>query len=413
VAVKWVEGCRTTGDMTDKIKWRDAGETNFYERVKQPERPYPEDTVKRTTVRRKAVDFKISIDDILNSYPFYAMLVDENHYILKANSAVLDNLGMKPDEIVGQFCPSVVHGVNGPFPGCPLEEALERNEGIERDVFDEHSKRWLRSAIYPTRALTKGGKKIFFHMVTDITDTKHAESELRIAHNRLRRLSAYLESVREEERKKIARDLHDETSQVLASLSAHLEALAEALPANLVKAHDLLKRAQKLTMNVFDEISRLIYELRPTLLDELGLIASIRSLLENNLETAGIKTDIKISGRVKRLPSDFEVAIFRVMQEVVSNIARHSHAKNVKLRIWFRENSIKLRIIDDGIGFDVEEAISITEGTRGLGLLGIQERVRFMAGSVSIKSSPNGGGTRIDVEIPLNITSRKKTGSSG
>lgn len=351
------------------------------------------------------VDFNISVKDVLDSYPFYALLVDEDHFILQANSAVLHELSMAPDEIVGQFCPAVVHGVQESFPGCPLEEAVERNVGVERDVFDDHSQRWLKSAIYPTGVFTKDGKQIFFHMVTDITDTKNAESELHTAYERLRRLSAYLESVREEERKKIVHDLHDETSQVLASLSAHLEAIMEALPDDIHKAQNLLKRAQKLNLSAFDEISRIIFELRPSLLDELGLVASIRSLLKNNLETAGISIYVKTSGRTVKLPNELEVTLFRIAQEAVSNILRHSGAKNAGIYIRYKKDSVRMHIADDGMGFDIEEAIRPQQGTSGIGLIGIKERVEILKGVVEIRSSPNSEGTEIDVEIPISSIS--------
>jgi len=385
---------RNTKHITDKP-------VTFYGRTQKSSKSNRKDAATKTGAINTTINFEISVGDILDSCPFYALLVDEDHYILQANTSVLDKLVMKPEEIVGQFCPAVVHGVEGMFYGCPLEEALEKNEGIERDVYDEHSERWLRSAIYPTRALTQNGKKIFFHMVTDITDAKQAEMQLQIALDRLRSLTAHLESVREEERRKIAHDLHDETSQVLASLSAHLQALGEAIPAEANRAHALLDKSQELTLNIYDELSRLIYELRPSLLDELGLLASISSLAENNLEAVGIEVDTKISGRVKELSRDLEIALFRVVQEIFSNIIRHADAKNVKVRLQFKKNSIKIHVSDDGVGFNTEDAISYTVGLRGFGLIGMKERIELLSGVVDISSSPGGGGTRIDIEVPL------------
>ena len=258
--------------MAGRSKKRTPAESaTLYGRAAGPEESRPSRAVTEAGARDTDTSFEPGLGDILDSLPFYALLVDEDHYILQANNAVLTQLGMTPGEVVGRYCPKVVHGIDGPFHGCPLEEALEKDEGVGREVFDEHSERWLRSAIYPTAALTPEGKKVLFHMVTDITDQKPAEAQLRVAHERLRSLSTHLESVREEERRKLARDLHDETSQDLTSLSAHLEAVAQTLPANAGKSRALLRTAQDLSVRVLDEMSGLIYELRPAQLDDLGL----------------------------------------------------------------------------------------------------------------------------------------------
>ncbi|MFQ5996853.1 MAG: sensor histidine kinase, partial [Dehalococcoidales bacterium] len=205
--------------------------------------------------------------------------------------------------------------------------------------------------------------------------------------------------IQEEERKRIARELHDETSQVLASLSASLEAITEMLPTNTDKIKALLKNAQGLSVTLIDEIHRLIYELRPTLLDDLGLVAATRWLAENTLETTGVAVNFETTGKERRLPSQLETTLFRVIQEAISNIAKHAHARNVSLMLHFRRNVIGVSIKDDGSGFDVEEAIRAKDRPRGLGLLGMKERVELFHGTFAIRSHP-GGGTEIDIEIP-------------
>jgi signal transduction histidine kinase len=208
-------------------------------------------------------------------------------------------------------------------------------------------------------------------------------------------------SVQEEERRRIARELHDETSQSLASLAASLEAVASTLPPNADEAKTTLRKAQALSIGILDEIHKLIYELRPTLLDDLGLVAATRWLAERNLTTAGITVKLKTAGREKRLPPQLETTLFRVTQEVTSNIARHAQAKNVSISLYFKKKIIEVHITDNGRGFDVAEAISSKDRPRGLGLLGMKERVELINGTLSIRSHP-GGGTRIDIKIPLN-----------
>ncbi len=215
-------------------------------------------------------------------------------------------------------------------------------------------------------------------------------------------------SIQEEERKRIARELHDETSQVLASLTANLAAASNLLPDNKEKAKDILQRAQDLSIRILDEIHRMIYELRPSLLDDMGLVAAVRSQLEESLRPTGIKVNFKTSGQEERLPPQIEATLFRVVQEATSNITKHAHARKADISLRFKKGTISIQVKDDGIGFDVQEAISSKERPRGLGLLGMKERVEILNGTMNIKSRPAGAGTKIVIEIPL-----KKEGANG
>ncbi|MCJ7771802.1 MAG: GAF domain-containing protein, partial [Desulfobacterales bacterium] len=119
-----------------------------------------------------------SMLEVLNAFPFYILLVDSDHNIQFANKAVETSLGLDPQEILGKYCPLVVHGLSHPFPGCPLEEAVEKGHSVERELFDQKSGRWIVSSIYFTDLRTKDGKVIFLHIVEDITDSKNAHAEL-------------------------------------------------------------------------------------------------------------------------------------------------------------------------------------------------------------------------------------------
>jgi PAS domain S-box-containing protein len=119
-----------------------------------------------------------SILNIVNNLPFYVMLVDADHHILLVNNAVEKRLGVNPDQIIGKYCPKVVHGLNGPFPGCPLEEAVETGHAVEREFFEPKSERWVASGVYPTGLKTSDYRAVFFHMTQDITERKQAEQKL-------------------------------------------------------------------------------------------------------------------------------------------------------------------------------------------------------------------------------------------
>ncbi len=208
-------------------------------------------------------------------------------------------------------------------------------------------------------------------------------------------------SIQEEERRRIARELHDETSQVLASLSASLEAAVGMLPASAGDTKAILRKAQAASIGILDEVHRLIYELRPLLLDDLGLVAAIRWLGDNHLRAAGVTVNFTTTGRVRRLAPQLETTVFRVIQEAVYNIARHARARNTSIALHFKKHALKAQISDDGSGFDVREAISSKDRPRGLGLLGMKERVELINGTLDIRSHPGGGGTKLNFEIPL------------
>lgn len=346
------------------------------------------------------IDIKLTVLDVINALPFYTLLINEDHEILLANNAVRAYLGVSPGDLVGQFCPKVIHGLDGPFDGCPLEDAVTKGEIVEKELLDKESGFWFKSAIYPIDGVLINGKRVFFHMVTDITARKKAEEQLRLSHMELRSLLANVQSVREEERKRIARDLHDETLQLIASTIALMESALITLSSQPEKAKALIRRAQNLCVNVVDELQRLIHELRPLLLDDLGLIAAIESLIQNNLESLGIKVSFEIVGKKKRLPSELEVTLYRIIQEAVNNIAKHADAGNVIIRVLFMKEHIEVLIKDNGKGFNVEKAMDFTTGLHSFGLLNMKERIYEVRGVFNIQSNCDKGETTINIKIP-------------
>jgi signal transduction histidine kinase len=304
------------------------------------------------------------------------------------------------ESILGRYCPLIVHGTEEPFEGCPLEEAAAQNIPVEREIFDKKTGRWVRSAIYPTRIRTPGGKKVFLHVVLDITERHQAQEQLLISHEQLRRLSAHLESVREAEKRQIARNLHDETSQVLASLYAHLETAIGTLPEDAEKTREILKKAQVLSTTILDEIHKLIHDLRPVVLDRLGLVAACSSLIDNHLKVTGLQVKFNVIGKIRRLTSDQEISLFRAIQEVFNNIVKHAHARHVDMVLNFQKNAVRLHIKDDGIGFDINRYLTDAGQQRGMGLIGMRERVELMNGTLTIDSSP-GRGTEVNIFVPI------------
>lgn len=214
----------------------------------------------------------------------------------------------------------------------------------------------------------------------------------------LRTLLTKFVSAQEDERKRLARELHDETCQDLVALGMKLDA---ALAANTpTAAREGLQQARTLAGRALTEIHRLIYDLRPSVLDDLGLFASVRWLAEHHLRPAGIAFRCEVTEPDRRLAPDQETVLFRAVQEALQNVARHSGAESVLLQIEPRGQGLQIEIEDDGHGFDPESVAEPAPTGRGLGLLGMRERLSLLGGSAQITSSP-GAGTRVVLTVPF------------
>lgn len=206
-------------------------------------------------------------------------------------------------------------------------------------------------------------------------------------------------TIQEEERRRIARELHDETSQALVGLVMRVEALRAAPQAD-GKVQAALEVIKALTVRTIDNVHKIIFDLRPSVLDDLGLLSAIRWYASNRLEPLGVRASVEITGEEWKLPSHAEIALFRVAQEAINNIVRHAEAQNVIISIEFKERTVVIEIEDDGKGFDVDAIELIPDKAQGVGLLGMKERMGLLGGRIRIVSQP-GGGTHITVEAPL------------
>jgi len=222
-----------------------------------------------------------------------------------------------------------------------------------------------------------------------------ANEQLRDREAALGRLYEKVVSAQEDERKRIARELHDDTSQSLAVLVMALDSALAALKAGLPPR---LEEAKALAVRTIEEVHRMILDLRPSVLDDLGLQSAIRWYAERNLASRGLSVRCEFEAEDRRFPAAFETALFRVCQEAMSNIARHAQAETVLIQLSEADGVIRIEIEDDGRGFDPGK-VSHAE-RRHFGLMGIEERVEILGGKVRIDSAP-GQGTRIHLEVPL------------
>jgi signal transduction histidine kinase len=233
--------------------------------------------------------------------------------------------------------------------------------------------------------------------------------ELQQSRKRLSKLLHEVIRAQEEERKRIARELHDETSQSIAALGMSIEIAAIALKENALTPERIYELRGKVSQ-LIEGITRLIQDLRPPVLDDLGLESAIRWLLERHLAVKGVKYQLYASDEFQRLLNSGETALddkmifrlFRIIQETVINISKHAQAKNVTVSLSCEGSALKVNLADDGVGFDVQTVFTEADmGTNaGYGLIGLKERVALMEGTVDIFSNP-GKGTGVTFIIPL------------
>lgn len=207
-------------------------------------------------------------------------------------------------------------------------------------------------------------------------------------------------TAQEEERRRIARELHDETSQALTALSVGLETAMRAPAETPDDIQARLAPMKALSAGISHELQRMIQDLRPSLLDDLGLIAAIDWYAGSRLGVQGTRIAWETDGSERRLPTELETTIFRIAQEAISNVARHARAENVRIALEQLDEQVILEIEDDGHGFDAAAVLSARQPSGAYGLMGMQERVTLLNGDLVIDSAP-GQGTRVRVAIPV------------
>lgn len=240
---------------------------------------------------------------------------------------------------------------------------------------------------------------------------------LRKARERLRKLARQNLVAEEEERRRIARELHDETSQSLSGIALQLEALMEMSAKSGIQDAQLiagLKKVQSLTVQVHKEVSRVISNLHPAVLDTLGLVAAVRQHAKNRLQPLDINVTVEVKGTEMRFPPDVEAALFRVVQGAIGNIAEHSKAKNAFIVLVYQPHEFSLSISDDGQGFDVSKITDVEESGRGRGLFSMRERIGFLGGTSGIESKIGAGATvwaKVPISQDIRYGENKSTGN--
>ena len=255
-----------------------------------------------------------------------------------------------------------------------------------------------------TRRETDSHGTVWEGFMVNITQNKLAQQEIKTSRQRLRELSSHVENIKEEERGRIAREIHDEIGVLLTALKMDMAWLAQRLPQGGSALHEKVQAMSDLLDTAGSSANNLVHNLRPAFLDCFGIVAAIEIEAKEFTKRTGIPCKITKSDDDIELPDEQSIALFRVFQEILNNIMKHAAAKQAKIRILKTGEYVYLAVSDDGKGFDKTSR----NKPHSFGLRGIQERIKHLGGGVEISSEP-GKGTQISISVPLNDAGLQQT----
>ena len=228
---------------------------------------------------------------------------------------------------------------------------------------------------------------------------EESRTEILRSREELRHLTASLLNAQDEERRRVSRELHDDLSQRVAKLQFGIEILEQKVPfANLEDAREELRMVRDQAASLADDLRRVAHQLHPSVLDHLGLAVALRAFINEFERTTQISVELSADGIPKKLPAEIASCAYRVTQEALRNVTKHSSATRAEVILWIDANCLMLLIRDEGIGFDLAGARS----KEGIGLIGIEERVRLVGGTVMIETAED-CGTSVRVCLPLSV----------
>jgi PAS domain S-box-containing protein len=335
-----------------------------------------------------------------------ALVIDMEGKILLWSRGAEAMLGYSKAQAIGQISHKLLR-TEFPQPLAEIRAELLRSGHWEGDLVKtaQDGRRIVVSGRWALQWGKRDQAPRILEINSDITERKRGEELLVLQREQLRALAERLQWVREDDRKQVARDLHDQIGQILTAIKLDMTWMTRHLPESAGEVLARLKESIQLINDGVKAVRAICSGLRPGVLDDLGLAAAIEWQANDFAARNGIPCLVSVPPVDLHLDGDRATATFRIFQECLTNIIRHAQAKSVRIALYQQEESILLIVEDDGIGFH-ESGFSNTLGS--LGLLGMKERAQFCGGDVQISTSP-GNGTTITVRVPVDIPRAERT----
>ena len=322
-------------------------------------------------------------------------LIDREGTLTYVSPSVARILGYMPDELIGLNALALIHPLDLDFTKQVFEDLLqEPSKIVTAEIRYKEKKgswRWIEGL--GKNLLEEPAVNAVVVNFRDITDRK-------VADEMLRELPIRIINAQESERRRVSRDLHDSVNQILSSVKFRMESVEERTKRKDKALRDVVASAKDSLERAMHEVRRISQNLRPSELDDLGVIPAVRSMCEEFKEVTKIDVDLKFSRFPKKLSPEIEVTMYRIIQEALSNVAKHSDATKLVIRCEREQSRLTLKIKDNGKGFDEQNLTSHSPKNSGMGLLNMKERAAFVGGTVSVHSSPR-GGMEINVQLPF------------
>ena len=377
------------------ITGRKQAEEELLEYRKHLEAMVKERTAELEKANKETRLYQEKMEALINSSKDFISLKDTDFKYMIANKAYEKIFNIKVSYIIGKTDFDCMPRELARVTRKSDEEALRSEDPVESEasigdrVFHVVTQRCFDE---------KGAIIGVVSIMRDITTHKHTERELTEAKERFQTLSSSLLRIMEEQRRHIARELHDEIGQQLTVLRIRLQNAQQL--SNSKEYLNSLHETIAIVENLVQVVRNLSLELRPSILDDLGLAPALRFCVSRLKQETGKLMDFVADSVSHRFPPDIENACFRVAQETLTNAIKHSKAQKIAIELRQTENNLQLTICDDGVGFDVQAAMEEAKMGRSFGLLGIHERIFLIGGKIKIESAP-GKGTKMQAYFPL------------
>ena len=353
----------------------------------------------RKKAKEKICHARKDWEDIFQAIGHSTLLLDPQQKIIAANCAAVRAIGISENELVGKKCYEVFHGTSKPPEDCPLKNIRNSHnfETAEMEI-EALGGTFLVSC---TLLFDEAGHLVrIIHIATDITEHKRAGEALQESEKRLRLLSSQLITAQEKERRRVSVELHDELGQALMVLKLKLRSMREQLNEDQTALKEECKQILNYIDDVTENVRRLSRDLRPSILEDLGLLPALRWLIDEFTKHHHIESKLDIVDTPDFLSKEDEIIIFRIFQEALTNIGKHAQATNVSVIIKLQDGMVSFVVEDNGKGFNREQIFTREATERGMGFAVMEERIQMVGGFLDIWSQ-EGTGTIITFSIPI------------